>query len=116
MRHRLGNRKLSRATDQRLALLRSIVRGLFINGKVKVTLTRAKEARKMAEKLITATKTNNLMARRKVEQVLGDRALVTQVCKTFPERFEGRPGGYTRITRIGRRTGDAAPLALLELL
>lgn len=116
MRHRYGNRKLSRPTDQRLALLRSIVRALFINGKVKVTLERAKEARRMAEKLITATKANDLNARRKVEKVLAERKLVSQIFKTFPERFEGRPGGYTRIIKIGRRTGDAAPLALLELL
>jgi large subunit ribosomal protein L17 len=116
MRHRLGNRKLSRATDQRLALLRSIVRALFIHGRVKVTLTRAKEARRMAERLITASKANDLNARRKVEKVLGERKIVTQIFKTFPERFEGRPGGYTRIIKIGRRLGDAAPLALLELL
>ena len=116
MRHRYGNRKLGRPTDQRLALLRSIVRALFINGKVKVTLERAKEARRMAEKLITATKANDLNARRKVEKVLAERKLVSQIFKTFPERFEGRPGGYTRIIKIGRRTGDAAPLALLELL
>jgi len=116
MRHRLGNRKLSRATDQRLALLRSIVRALFLHGKVKITLTRAKEARRMAEKLITATRTNDLIARRKLERVLVDRKLVSQVCKTFPERFEGRAGGYTRITRIGSRLGDAAPMAVLELL
>ena len=116
MRHRLGNKKLSRATDQRLALLRSIVRALFINGSVNVTLTRAKEARKMAEKLITATKANDLFARRKVESVLGDRKVVTLIFKSFPERFEGRSGGYTRITKTGRRLGDAAQLAKLELL
>jgi large subunit ribosomal protein L17 len=116
MRHRLGNRKLSRATDQRLALLRSIVRSLFIHGRVKVTLTRAQAARRMAERLITASKANNLTARRKVESVLHDREIVTMIFKTFPERYEGRPGGYTRITKIGARRGDAAPLALLELI
>lgn len=116
MRHRCGNRKLSRATDQRLALLRSIVRALFLNGRVKVTLARAKQARRMAERLITATRSNDLIARRKVEKVMAEKKLVTQIFKTFPERFEGRAGGYTRITRIGTRTGDAAPMALLELL
>jgi large subunit ribosomal protein L17 len=116
MRHRLGNRKLSRPTDQRLALLRSIVRSLFLHGRVQVTLTRAKEARRMAEKLITATKANNLTARRKVEKTLHDRAVVSLIFKTYPERFEGRPGGYTRITKLGARRGDAAPLALLELI
>jgi large subunit ribosomal protein L17 len=116
MRHRRGNAKLSRPTDQRLALLRSIVRALFISGRVTVTLTRAKEARRMAEKLITAAKKNDLNARRKVEKVLAERKLVTTIFKTIPERFEGRPGGYTRITKIGRRLGDAAPMAVLELI
>lgn len=116
MRHRLGRRKLSRATDQRLAMLRGIVRSLFLHGKVKVTVTRAKEARRIAEKLITFSKTNDLNARRKIEKVMGEKAITTQICKTMPERYEGRPGGYTRIIRIGRRQGDAAPLALLELV
>ena len=116
MRHRLGNRKLSRATDQRLALLRSIVRALFLNGRVKVTLTRAKEARRMAERLITASRGGDLNSRRRVERVLTDRKLVTQIFKSFPERFEGRAGGYTRIIKIGPRLGDAAPMAMLELL
>jgi large subunit ribosomal protein L17 len=116
MRHLRGNRKLSRATDQRLALLRSIVRSLFIHGRVKVTAARAQEARRMAEKLITASRANNLTARRKVESVLHDRKIVTQIFKTFPERYEGRPGGYTRITKVGARRGDAAPLAVLELI
>ena len=116
MRHRCGNRKLSRPTDQRLALLRSIVRALFINNRVEVTLERAKEARRMAERLITATKKNDLSGRRKVESVLAERKLVTRIFKTFPERFEGRAGGYTRIIRTGFRVGDAAPMAILELL
>lgn len=116
MRHRLGNKKLSRATDQRLAILRSIVRSLFLNGRVKVTLARAKEARRLAERLITATKVNDLNARRKVEKVLAERKLVSKIFKTFPERFEGRAGGYTRIVKIGRRKGDAAPMAVLEIL
>jgi len=112
----LGNRKLSRAADQRIALLRTIVKSLFHYGRIEVTLTRAKEARRMAEKLITFSKANNLNARRKVEKVLGERKIVTEIFKTFPERFEGRPGGYTRIIKTGRRLGDAAPMAMLELL
>ena len=116
MRHRYGNRKLSRATDQRLAMLRSIVRALFINGKVEVTATRAKEARRMAERLITAVKKNDLNARRKLESALAEKKLVTRIFKTIPERFEGRAGGYTRITKTGFRLGDAAPKAMLELI
>lgn len=116
MRHRLGNRKLSRATDQRMAMLKSIVRSLFLYGKVKVTLTRAKEARKIAEKVITIAKTNDLFSRRKAESIFGERAIVSKIFKTVPERFEGRAGGYTRIVKTGFRRGDAAPMALLELL
>lgn len=116
MRHRLGNRKLGRATDQRLALLKSIVRSLFLHGRVKVTLARAKEARRLAERLITICRGNDLKSRRLAERILADRKLVSKICREFPERFEGRPGGYTRITKIGFRTGDNAPLALLELL
>ncbi|MFA5113611.1 MAG: 50S ribosomal protein L17 [Candidatus Margulisiibacteriota bacterium] len=116
MRHRKGNAKLSRPTDQRLALLRSIVRSLFLYGRVTVTLTRAKEARRMAERLVTAAKKNDLNARRKVEKVMAERKLVTKIFKTIPERYEGRPGGYTRIIKLGRRLGDAAPMAVLELI
>ena len=116
MRHRLGNKKLGKPTDQRLAMLKAIVRALFLYDKVEVTLTRAKEARRMAEKLITAAKKNNLSARRKVESVMGEKMIVTHIFKTFPERFEGRAGGFTRIVKTGFRKGDAAPMAILELL
>ena len=116
MRHRKGNRKLGKPTDQRMAMLKSIVRSLFLNGRVKVTLTRAKEARKIAEKLIAVSKNNSLFARRKVESVMGERSIVTHIFKSFPDRFEGRAGGFTRITKIGFRKGDAAPMAMLELL
>ncbi len=116
MRHRKGNRKLSRATDQRLAMLKAIVRSLFLYGQVKVTLTRAKEAKRLAEKLIAVSKKNNLFARRKVESVMGEKKIVSHIFKSFPERFEGRAGGFTRIIKTGFRKGDAAPMAILELL
>ena len=116
MRHRRGNRKLSKATDQRLAMLKGMVRSLFLHGRVEVTLPRAKEARRMAEKLIALTKRNNLNARRNAQAVLGERKIVTQIFRTFPERFEGRAGGFTRIVKTGSRKGDAAPMAILELL
>jgi large subunit ribosomal protein L17 len=116
MRHAKGNKKLGKPTDQRLALLRSIVRSLFLYGKVSVTVTRAKEAKKMAEKLITLSKTNTLHARRRVESVMGQKQIVSHIFKTYPDRFEGRPGGYTRVVRTGFRKGDAAQMAVLELL
>ncbi|KPJ69857.1 hypothetical protein AMJ44_01975 [candidate division WOR-1 bacterium DG_54_3] len=116
MRHRKGNKKLGKATDQRLAMLRSLVRSLFLHGRVEVTLTRAKEARKTAEKLIALTKRNDLAARRRAESILRERRVVSSIFRTFPERFEGRAGGFTRIVKTGFRKGDAAPLAILELL
>ena len=116
MRHGLGNRRLSRAFDQRLALLRSICRSLFIYGKVKVTVTRGKEAKRMAEKIIALAKRNDVHARRQINSLVAEKSLVTQIAKTMPERFEGRAGGFTRLTRLGFRKGDAAPIALLELL
>ncbi|NQT29051.1 MAG: 50S ribosomal protein L17 [Candidatus Saganbacteria bacterium] len=116
MRHRKGNKKLGKPTDQRMAMLKSIVRALFINGKVKVTLPRAKEARKLAEKMIAVSKKNDLFARRKVESFFSERKIVSDIFKTFPERFEGRAGGYTRVIKAGFRKGDSAPMAILELL
>ncbi len=116
MRHRKGNVKLSRAADQRLALLKSLVRALIINGRIELTLTRAKAARRLMEKLITIAKKNDLFARRKAESILGEKAIVTTLFKLAPERFEGRAGGYTRIIKTRQRRGDAAPMALLELL
>jgi large subunit ribosomal protein L17 len=116
MRHRKGNKKLSKATDQRLAMLRGIVRSLFLHGRIEATLPRAKEARKMAERVIALTKRNDLTARRHVESILRERQIVSNIFKTFPERFEGRAGGFTRVVKTGFRKGDAAPLAILELL
>lgn len=115
MRHRRGNRKLNRPTDQRIAMLGSIVSSLFEYGKVKVTEARAREARRLAEKLITLCKKDNLFARRQVFSYLRKRELVKKAFAQFPERFEGRAGGYTRLTKAGFRCGDAAPLAILEL-
>jgi len=116
MRHSCGNRKLSKATDQRLALLRSLVRSLFLHGKIKTSLARAKQAKRSAEKMISLAQKNDLFSRRKAEAFFGEKAIVTHMFKLLPERFEGRAGGYTRITRVGFRRGDAAPLVLLELI
>jgi large subunit ribosomal protein L17 len=93
-----------------------MVRSLFIYGKIEVPLVRAKEARRMAEKVISLTKKNDLFSRRKAEKVMCERDIVTNIFKTFPERFEGRPGGFTRIVKTGFRKGDAAPMAMLELV
>jgi large subunit ribosomal protein L17 len=116
MRHGNRKRKLSRPTDQRMALLYGIVTALIINGKVKVTVPRAKEARKIADKIITLAKYGDLASRRKVFSIIRDRDIVKKIFTEIPSRYEGRPGGYTRIVKIAPHLGDAAPMALLELV
>mgnify|MGYP001042416538 CR=1 FL=1 len=116
MRHRSRNRKLSRPTDQRLAILRSIVEALLRHGKVVVTTTRAKEARRIAERVITLCKYGDLSSRRKVFSILRDKDLVKRIFTELSVRYEGRAGGYTRIVKAGHHLGDATPMAVLELV
>lgn len=116
MRHRNKVAKLSKPTDQRMAMLRCIVMSLFTYGKVNVTVTRAKEARKMAEHIITLTKQGDVPSRRKVFSILRDRDMIKKIFTEYPARFEGRAGGYTRIIKVAPSRGDNAPKALLELV
>lgn len=115
MRHRHGYRKLGRATDQRMAMLRSIVSSLFERGKVTTTLAKAKEARRLAEKIVSLSKKGDLSARRQAGKVVESRLLLKNVFENMPKRFKERSSGYTRIIRIGVRRGDAAKLVILEL-
>lgn len=116
MRHSNHNRKLSRPTDQRMALLNGLVISLFEHGKVRATVTRLKAAKPLAEKIITLAKYGDVSCRRKAFELLQDRDLVKKVFAEMPVRFEGRAGGYTRIVRTGSSVGDNAPMALLELV
>jgi large subunit ribosomal protein L17 len=116
VRHRNKVAKLSKPTDQRLAMLRCIVMSLFTHGKVTVTVTRAKEARKMAEHIITLAKYGDVPSRRKVYTIFRDRDLIKKVFTEMPVRYEGRAGGYTRIIKVAPSRGDNAPMALLELV
>ena len=115
MRHRVAGRKFDLPTDQRLALLKGLVRALLLNDKIETTETRAKEVRGMAEKVITAARSNDLHARRQARKVLNDEDLVKRLFDVVVPKFADRPGGYTRITKIGFRRGDAAPMVKLEL-
>jgi len=115
MRHLKDHRRLGRPTDQRDALLKSLVIGLFRHDHIKTTLQKAKEARRVADKLITLAKRGDLSARRQVLKTLTDADLVGHLFEKIGPRFTDRPGGYTRIIHAGLRRGDAAQMAILEL-
>jgi len=116
MRH--GNRvkKLGRKKEHRHALLRNLCRSLFIFERIRTTLPKAKEARKLAEHLIEFAKKNDLAARRTIYRFIPDHKLVNIICDEFGQRFTDRQGGYTRIYRLGPRLGDGAEMAILELV
>ncbi|MGQ9525101.1 MAG: 50S ribosomal protein L17 [Armatimonadota bacterium] len=116
MRHRVAKRKLGLPSGQRIALLKNVVRSVVRHGKVRTTVTRAKEARVLVDKLVTLAKANDLHSRRQARRVLNDEALVKRLFDEVGPQYKDRPGGYTRIVRIGWRRGDAAPMALLELV
>ena len=97
-------------------MLRNLVTSVLDHERVVTTLAKAKEARPMAEKLITIAKRDTLHARRRVAAVLQDRAVVAKLFDTISARFAQRPGGYTRIIATGTRQGDGSPMAILELL
>ncbi len=115
MRHRKDHRKLGRPTDQRMAMLRSQVDSLFRHSRVKTTVQKAKETQRMAEKLITIAKRGGLHARRRVLRRICDKDLVAYVFDELVPRYADREGGYTRVIRAGRRNGDNAEMAILEL-
>jgi large subunit ribosomal protein L17 len=116
MRHRAKNRQLSRTSSHRRAMLSNMATSLFQHGKVVTTVAKAKELRPVAEKLITLARRGDLHARRLVEQRIRDKAVSSVLFKEIGPRFAARPGGYTRIIRLGHRVGDGADTARLELL
>jgi large subunit ribosomal protein L17 len=118
MRHRVGHRKLGRITPHRLALLRNLATALFERERIRTTLMKAKELRPYAERLITLAKRDGdgLHARRLVRRDIQDGEVVRKLFDTLGTRFATRPGGYTRILRLGPRRGDGAEMAIVELL
>ncbi|MBM3157417.1 MAG: 50S ribosomal protein L17 [Chloroflexi bacterium] len=116
MRHRVAGRKLSRATDHRTALYRNLVTDLLRYGKVVTTEAKAKEARPLAEKVITLGRKGNLHARRQVLAFVYDTKVVDKIFAELGPRYASRPGGYTRVVKLGPRSGDGAPMAQLELV
>ena len=111
-----GTRKLGRATDHRIATLRNLVTSLLENGKIETTVAKAKEVRCMAEKMITLGKTNTLHTRRQALGYITKEDVVTKVFEEIAPKYSERNGGYTRIIKIGPRRGDAAEMAIIELV
>ncbi|HWP34283.1 MAG TPA: 50S ribosomal protein L17 [Thermodesulfobacteriota bacterium] len=116
MRHRKAGRKFGRNTASRQALLRNEVTALLEHERIETTIPRAKEVRRIAERLITFGKRGGLAAVRQVERVVRKKRVITKLFRELAPRFKDRPGGYTRIVRTRRRLGDGAPLGFLELL
>ena len=111
-----GTRKLGRATDSRNAMLRAMVTYLFENGKIETTVTRAKEIAPMAEKMITLGKAKDLASYRQALAFITREDVAKKVFDEIAPKYAERNGGYTRITRIGTRRGDAAEVAVIELV
>jgi len=111
-----GTRKLGRTTAQRRAMLRQMVTDFLDNGKMETTVTRCKEIAPLAEKMITLGKKNTLAARRQALAFITREDVVTKVFSETAPKYDERNGGYTRITRIGARRGDAAEMAIIELV
>ena len=111
-----GTRKLNLPTDQRMALLRNLVTSLLENGKIETTVTRAKETRSLAEKMITLGKTNTLHSRRQALAFITKEDVVKKLFDEIAPKYAERNGGYTRIYKLGERRGDAAQMAVLELV
>ena len=116
MRHRHGLRKLNRTSSHRLAMLRNMTNSLFKHEAIKTTLPKAKELRRVAEPLITLAKDPSVAHRRLAFDRLRDRDIVTKLFDELGPRYQSRPGGYLRILKFGFRQGDAAPMALVELV
>jgi large subunit ribosomal protein L17 len=118
MRHRVARRKLGRITPHRVAMLRNLATSLFDKERIRTTLVKAKELRPFAERLITVAKRDQdrLHARRQVLRSIHDQSVVRKLFDAIGARFASRPGGYTRILRLGPRRGDGAEMAILELV
>jgi large subunit ribosomal protein L17 len=116
MRHRKSGRKLGRNTSHRKAMMRNMVTSFFNCEKITTTDARAKELRKMAEKLITMARRGDLHSRRLAMEVVRDKKTVAKLFETIAPRYMDRPGGYTRIIKLGLRAGDNASLSMIELV
>src|ERR1700716_4373090 len=115
-RHANAGRKLSRNSSHRKALLDNLVRAVILSESIRTTTPKAKEARRLVERVITKARQNTLAARRVVHKTVRDQAALARLFETIGPRFKARPGGYTRIIHTTNRVGDNAPMSILELV
>lgn len=121
MRHRVAGHRLKRSTSHRQALFRNLITELFRHRRIKTTEAKAKAVRAEAEKLVTLAKRsldkeNDVHERRLVLRTITDKEVMQELFETIAPEYRDRPGGYTRIIKLGPRQGDAAPMAILELV
>ncbi len=116
MRHRVKGRKLSRTASHRKATLASLATSLLKHKRIKTTLAKAKETKVFAEKLITKAKKGDLHSQKQIMEVIKDKETVKELFSDIVPKIGDRPGGYTRVVKLGNRLGDAAPLAIIELV
>ena len=116
MRHRMSGRKLNRTSSHRKAMLSNMAVSLLTHEQIQTTLPKAKELRRVADRMVTLGKRGGLHARRQAYAFLGDDDAVRKLFSTLAERYRERPGGYTRVLKAGFRYGDCAPMAVIELV
>ncbi len=116
MRHGMSGRKLNRKSQHRRAMFANLANALFKHEQIETTLPKAKDLRSYAERLITLAKRGDLHARRLAMSRLRDKTVVSKLFSTLAERYADRSGGYTRVLKAGFRYGDAAPMAVIELV
>jgi len=116
MKHRVVGRRLDRTTEHRTAMFRNLVTSLFRHERIKTTTPKAKEIKRFADKFITLAKKGTPHARRQANRDVRDVEVLNKLFDTLGPRFKDRPGGYTRVVRVGRRAGDAAEMAKIDLV
>lgn len=116
MRHRKSGRRLGMPTNRRRALLRNLAHSMLLHEAIKTTEPRAKELRRFVERLVTISKRGDVTARRLAMQRLPDKLMVEKLFDVYGPRYQTRPGGYTRIIKLGPRHGDAAPMVRIEFV
>ncbi|HET6411985.1 MAG TPA: 50S ribosomal protein L17 [Anaeromyxobacter sp.] len=116
MKHRIVGRRLDRTTEHRTAMLKNLATSLFRHERIVTTTPKAKELKRFAEKVITLARKGTAHARRQAHVEIRDVEVLNKLFETLGPRFASRPGGYTRLVRVGRRAGDNAELAIIELV